>query len=68
MAHDLEFHSIITEAAGNDYLGGSLLEALSSSTVRARIWRGLTQEKAVAHTLAEHHAIADAWSGGATPN
>ncbi|KUM35935.1 MULTISPECIES: FadR/GntR family transcriptional regulator [unclassified Arthrobacter] len=63
VAHDLQFHSIITEAAGNDYLG-SLLEALSSSTVRARIWRGLTQEKAVAHTLAEHHAIADALERG----
>lgn len=59
VAHDLEFHSIISRAAGNAYLG-SLLEALSSSTVRARIWRGLTQEKAVSHTLLEHAAIADA--------
>ncbi|MBB6406780.1 FadR/GntR family transcriptional regulator [Arthrobacter sp. AZCC_0090] len=59
VAHDLEFHRIITEAAGNDYLS-SLLGALSSSTVRARIWRGLTQDKAVTHTLAEHRAIADA--------
>jgi GntR family transcriptional repressor for pyruvate dehydrogenase complex len=59
VAHDLEFHGIISRAAGNAYLG-SLLEALSSSTVRARIWRGLTQEKAVSHTLSEHAAIADA--------
>lgn len=61
--HDLEFHGIITRAAGNAYLA-SLLEALSSRTVRARIWRGLTQEKAVAHTLAEHNAIADALERG----
>ncbi|WP_347108738.1 FadR/GntR family transcriptional regulator [Paenarthrobacter sp. S56] len=63
VTHDLEFHGIITEAAGNDYLG-SLLEALSSSTVRARIWGGLAQDKAVAHTLAEHRAIADALERG----
>ncbi|WP_026547896.1 FadR/GntR family transcriptional regulator [Paenarthrobacter nicotinovorans] len=61
--HDLEFHGIITQAAGNAYLA-SLLEALSSRTVRARIWRGLTQKKAVAHTLSEHKAIADALERG----
>ncbi|XAS67622.1 FadR/GntR family transcriptional regulator [Micrococcaceae bacterium Sec5.7] len=63
VTHDLEFHGIIARAAGNAYLG-SLLEALSSSTVRARIWRGLTQDKAVSHTLAEHKAIADALARG----
>ncbi len=63
VAHDLEFHRIICRAAGNQYLG-SLLDALSSSTVRARIWRGLTQDKAVAHTLAEHEAIADSLERG----
>jgi GntR family transcriptional repressor for pyruvate dehydrogenase complex len=63
VTHDLEFHRIITRAAGNAYLE-SLLDALSSSTVRARIWRGLTQDRAVAHTLAEHKAIADALARG----
>ncbi|MGG5172074.1 FadR/GntR family transcriptional regulator [Pseudarthrobacter sp. J1738] len=63
VSHDLAFHGIITKAAGNDYLSG-MLEALSSGTVRARIWRGLTQDKAVAHTLAEHKAIADALERG----
>lgn len=63
VAHDLEFHGIIARAAGNAYLG-SLLEALSSSTVRARVWRGLTQDRAVPHTLAEHKAIADALERG----
>jgi GntR family transcriptional repressor for pyruvate dehydrogenase complex len=32
--------------------------------VRARIWRGLTQEHAVARTLAEHEAIVDALERG----
>ncbi|NJC20937.1 GntR family transcriptional repressor for pyruvate dehydrogenase complex [Arthrobacter pigmenti] len=59
VAHDLEFHGLIAVAGGNNYLC-SLLDGLSSSTVRARVWRGLTQEKAVERTLAEHLAIVDA--------
>ncbi|BDZ47819.1 hypothetical protein GCM10025867_00600 [Frondihabitans sucicola] len=59
VAHDLEFHARIITASGNSYLS-SMLEALSSRTVRARIWRGLTEERSVARTLDEHHAIVDA--------
>lgn len=59
VAHDLEFHSQIVAASGNGYLA-ALLESLSSATVRARIWRGLTQTNAVTQTLAEHQAILDA--------
>ena len=59
VAHDIEFHRRITAASGNSYLA-SLLDALSSSTVRARVWRGLTQDRSVTRTLAEHHAIVDA--------
>ena len=59
VAHDLEFHGLIAQAAGNSYLC-SLLDGLSNSTVRARVWRGLTQDKAVSRTLSEHHAIVDA--------
>ena len=61
--HDLIFHSLITAAAKNSYLA-SVLDALSSSTVRARIWRGLTQEKAVDRTLFEHAAIIEALERG----
>ncbi len=61
--HDLIFHSLITAAAKNSYLA-SVLDALSSSTVRARIWRGLTQEKAVDRTLSEHTAIIEALERG----
>lgn len=59
VAHDLEFHRTISSASGNAYLA-SLLDSLSSSTVRARVWRGLTQEDAVSRTLAEHRALVDA--------
>ncbi|MCS4277112.1 GntR family transcriptional repressor for pyruvate dehydrogenase complex [Mycetocola sp. BIGb0189] len=59
VAHDVEFHRHLIDSSGNSYLS-SLLQALSSATVRARIWRGLTQESAVERTLAEHAAIVDA--------
>ncbi|GAB3162313.1 FadR/GntR family transcriptional regulator [Myceligenerans halotolerans] len=61
--HDLEFHRGIAEATGNTYLA-SLIDSLSSHTVRARIWRGITQENAVDRTLREHHAILDAIAAG----
>jgi GntR family transcriptional repressor for pyruvate dehydrogenase complex len=63
VAHDLEFHRAIVDSAGNSYLA-SLIESLSSNTVRARIWRGLTQENSVGRTLAEHRAIVDALERG----
>jgi GntR family transcriptional repressor for pyruvate dehydrogenase complex len=59
VAHDLEFHGAIVEAAGNSYMT-TLTESLSGKTARARIWRGLTQENSVSRTLAEHKAIVDA--------
>ena len=57
--HDIRFHREIANIAGNTYLA-SLVESLSGQTVRARIWRGLTEEGAVERTLSEHRAIADA--------
>lgn len=65
VAHDLLFHSLIAEASRNSYLG-TLLDALSSNTVRARIWRGLTQDNAVQRTLDEHQAILVAIRSGDT--
>jgi GntR family transcriptional repressor for pyruvate dehydrogenase complex len=56
---DIRFHGAIAAASGNAYLA-SLIDSLSSHTMRARIWRGLTQEHSVERTLAEHKAIADA--------
>ena len=61
--HDLEFHGAIVAVAGNSYLS-SLVESLSSQTVRARIWRGLTQANSVERTLEEHRLIVDALERG----
>jgi len=59
VAADLSFHAAIAELAGNQYLA-SLIEALSSKTVRVRVWRALTQDGAARRTLDEHAAIVDA--------
>jgi GntR family transcriptional regulator, transcriptional repressor for pyruvate dehydrogenase complex len=57
--NDLEFHRRIAEAAGNSVLY-SLVDTLCGPTIRARVWRGITQEGARRRTLDEHHAILDA--------
>jgi GntR family transcriptional repressor for pyruvate dehydrogenase complex len=59
VANDLEFHRRIAAGAGNPVLC-SLVEGMSGPTTRARIWRGLTQEGAVARTVAQHQSIVDA--------
>ncbi|SEE28004.1 FadR/GntR family transcriptional regulator [Jiangella alba] len=57
VANDLEFHRRIVAGAGNPVLA-SMVDTVSATTQRARIWRGLTQADAVAATLREHRAIA----------
>jgi GntR family transcriptional repressor for pyruvate dehydrogenase complex len=59
VANDLEFHRRIAAGSGNSVLC-SLIEGLSHSTARARLWRGLTQEGAVRRTREQHAAICDA--------
>lgn len=61
--HDLDFHQAVVEATGNEYLS-RLIESMSSATVRARIWRGITQRGAGERTLAEHRAILEAITHG----
>ncbi|WP_110590233.1 MULTISPECIES: FadR/GntR family transcriptional regulator [Microbacterium] len=63
VAHDIEFHGRIARATGNAYLAG-LLESLSGPTVRARVWRGITEGGSVARTIDEHRAIVDALRRG----
>lgn len=63
VANDIVFHRYICERSGNAYLT-RMLDALSSSTLRARVWRGLTQEGSVQRTLTEHRAIVDALEVG----
>jgi GntR family transcriptional repressor for pyruvate dehydrogenase complex len=58
---DMEFHRAIGVASGNSVLA-SLIESMSSSTQRARVWRGLTDEGALARALAEHRSIFEAIS------
>lgn len=63
VAHDTSFHSLVAAATGNGYLQ-SLLDTVANQTVRARIWRGLTQERAVEATLEEHRRILEAIEKG----
>jgi GntR family transcriptional repressor for pyruvate dehydrogenase complex len=63
VAHDMQFHHLISTMSGNAYLT-SMLDGLSGKTLRARVWRGLTQERSVERTLAEHGAIVDALAAG----
>ncbi len=57
--HDVYFHQTIMALSGNNYLA-SLANALASSLVRVRTWRGLTENGSVARTLLEHEAILNA--------
>lgn len=59
VANDIEFHHRIAEGSGNPVLC-SLIDGLSGRTQRARVWRGLTQQDAVARTIQEHRVIARA--------
>jgi GntR family transcriptional repressor for pyruvate dehydrogenase complex len=56
MAGDLEFHRRIATGSGNPALA-SLIDSLSAPTLRARVWRGLTQDGAAARTHEQHRAI-----------
>ncbi|HEX8629799.1 MAG TPA: FadR/GntR family transcriptional regulator [Catenuloplanes sp.] len=54
--HDAAFHRAVVAATGNQTLT-TLLEGISSQTLRARTWRGLIDANASGRTLAEHEAI-----------
>ncbi len=60
---DMKFHHLINSRCGNPYLS-SLLDGLASSTARARLWRGLTEDFAVERTLNEHRRILEALRQG----
>jgi DNA-binding FadR family transcriptional regulator len=59
VAADLEFHKRIAIGSRNSVLA-SLVDSMSMPTVRARVWRGMTQPHAQERTLAEHRAICEA--------
>ncbi|WP_241794416.1 FadR/GntR family transcriptional regulator [Microbacterium sp. C5A9] len=60
---DVRFHQLIARNSGNAVLA-ALIEALSSRTVRDRLWRAISDENADAVTLGEHRAILRAISDG----
>jgi GntR family transcriptional repressor for pyruvate dehydrogenase complex len=56
MRYDIAFHRAVVAATANETLT-SLLDGLSSRTVRARIWRGLVLGDVAQNTVDEHEAI-----------
>ncbi|MFI0419469.1 FadR/GntR family transcriptional regulator [Spongiactinospora sp. 9N601] len=62
VANDVRFHQRIAAGSGNPVLA-SLLDNLAGPITRARIWRGLTEERALEKTVEQHRAICDAIAG-----
>ncbi|MDG6108769.1 FadR family transcriptional regulator [Dactylosporangium aurantiacum] len=56
IGYDTAFHRTVVAATGNETLT-SLLDGLSSRTLRARVWRGLIEGNSAHTTIEEHHAI-----------
>jgi GntR family transcriptional regulator, transcriptional repressor for pyruvate dehydrogenase complex len=56
---DAAFHALIARSAGNSVLR-SLLDSLSSRTMRARLWRGRADQQALDASRAEHRGIYEA--------
>jgi GntR family transcriptional regulator, transcriptional repressor for pyruvate dehydrogenase complex len=54
--YDAEFHARVASASGNQTLA-SILNGLSSLTVRARVWRGMVEGGAPELTIAQHAEI-----------
>jgi GntR family transcriptional regulator, transcriptional repressor for pyruvate dehydrogenase complex len=64
--HDAAFHRAVVAAAGNETLT-TLIDGISSRTLRARVWRGMVEANAAGRTLAEHEAIYTALVDGDGP-
>jgi GntR family transcriptional regulator, transcriptional repressor for pyruvate dehydrogenase complex len=60
---DTAFHDVIAQAPGNAVLR-SLLQSLSTSTVRARLWHGIADRAALDLARAEHSRIYEAILAG----
>ncbi|WIM92841.1 FadR/GntR family transcriptional regulator [Actinoplanes oblitus] len=56
IGYDTAFHRTVAAATGNESLT-SLLDGLSSRTLRARLWRGMISGDVSGQTIAEHEAI-----------
>jgi GntR family transcriptional repressor for pyruvate dehydrogenase complex len=60
---DAAFHDVIARAPGNSVLR-SLIQSLSTRTVRARLWHGMADRDALELARAEHRRIYDAIVAG----
>ena len=63
IAHDADFHAAIATASRNTALA-EILRGISGVTLRARVWRALTEADSSRHTIDEHRAIYDALRDG----
>jgi GntR family transcriptional repressor for pyruvate dehydrogenase complex len=54
--HDAEFHRLVAGASGNETLA-SMLNVVSSRTIRTRVWRGVTDEGAGPRSVTQHEDI-----------
>jgi GntR family transcriptional regulator, transcriptional repressor for pyruvate dehydrogenase complex len=60
---DAAFHDVLARAAGNSVLR-SLIQSLSTRTVRARLWHGMADRDALELARAEHRRIYEALANG----
>jgi GntR family transcriptional repressor for pyruvate dehydrogenase complex len=63
IGYDVAFHAAVAAATGNESLA-SLLDGLSTRTMRARLWRGMINGSVSGQTTAEHEAIYRALRAG----
>jgi GntR family transcriptional repressor for pyruvate dehydrogenase complex len=56
IGYDATFHRTVAAATGNESLT-SMLDGLSSRTLRARLWRGMIDGDVSGQTITEHEAI-----------
>jgi len=63
IGYDAAFHHAIAAATGNESLM-SLLDGLNGRTLRARLWRGMTDSHVSVRTIAEHERIYQALRAG----
>jgi len=63
ITHDVDFHHAVATASGNAALA-AILRGVSGVTLRARVWRALTEADSSRHTIDEHRAIYDALVDG----
>ena len=57
IACDVAFHEMIIDAAGNRTLSSLMANVVSGRMMRARAWRAIVADEAIAETKSQHEAI-----------